>query len=163
MKDRDPSLPFLTFQQPMNTQTHIHMSDTLEGSGELAPDWKWKVKEDGWNPRPSVIASVERGLKGNLLISQITDSNGDPKQFTDYEYIIRVDDYWGQTKAERWTKLLELLGKTVYLVDVLHEDDGTDHSPSVRQMYFSEIGDITPVNTGLEVIYATIRLQDDTI
>ena len=146
----------------MTVQNHIHLSDTLGGSPENSPDIKWKVMADGWKPAPRVIASVENSLTGKLLISSIT-SGGEPVQLSDYEYTIRVDEYWGMTLAERQTALLGLLGKRVYLVDNQHVDDDEDHTDYVKQMYFESIRDIKPINTLLSTLFITVQLRDDTI
>jgi hypothetical protein len=122
----------------------------------------WKVKSDGWLPTPTVIQAHRRTITGRLAKHRLR-RDGQVVKLMDYKYIVRVSDYWGMTKLERWDALLDMLGQPVYLVDNLHCDEGIDHTPYVRQMYLSDISDIRNINVQLDPLYLTIELVDDSL
>ena len=146
----------------MDIQAHIHLSDALSGAPEYSPDWKWKVRVDGWLYEPNTVSEHKRTLTGVLKKHTMKTTGGDVIQFLDHRYIIRVDDYWGKTAEERLAKLVSLQNKDVYLVDIMHSvDDDQNHTGFVKQMYVASVFDVTPINPQLSPLYVGIQLIDD--
>lgn len=147
----------------MATQNHIHLSTTLSGAPENAPDITWKVREDGRQIIPNIVETHRRSLRGKLNKHRLRNSSGDILRFTDFKYIIRLSDYGGLTKEERWDALVAMQGEQVYLVDNIHANDGEDHTSDVRTMYLYIVSDIVQLDPLLNVEYATIELVDDSV
>jgi len=145
----------------MAIQDHIHLSSTVGGAPEFSPDMKWKVRVDGWMPTPEIISNHRRTLGGKLKKYVLSDVGGDPIQFMNFRYVVKVDDYDGFTLEQRYDALLAMQGKSVMLVDVRHVDDDQNHSGHVRTMYCSAVVDITPINPQQIPLYFGIELVDD--
>lgn len=146
----------------MDAESHIHLSTTLQVSGELAPDMKWKIRLDGWLPVPNIIGSQERTLDG-VLVKHRLRRLGEVVRLLDFKYIVKVDNYDGFTAQQRFDAILAMQGEEVYLVDVLHCNDGLVHTSYVRRMYMPAIADINIINPAMNPLYITIDLQDDTL
>lgn len=112
-------------------QNHIHISSTLEGSGEKAPDIKWLIHDR--KMMPTVFMTLRRTKRGNLRNNVILDT-GNPVQITNFQYELRIHSDETYTTAQREAFLLAMQGKKVYVVDSVHCNDGEDHTSFVKQM-----------------------------
>jgi hypothetical protein len=140
------------------TQNHIHLSLTLGGAPENAPDTKWKTLERVLIP--TLIGTVERTLSGHFRHYEVVDELGDPVRPLDHYYKLIVREEDGEDEEERLEKLLNMYGRIVYLVDHKHVDDGEDHTANVKTMYFSEMGEIIPVSVGVFRYEVEVTLID---
>lgn len=148
----------------MIMQHHIHLSDTLSGTPEFAPDIKWRVRDDGWRIEPLLIETHRRTITGRLKKHRLRKSDGTIARLTNYQYILKIDDFDGLTKQERFDKILSLHGEEVYLVDALHAaNDGEDHTAYVKQMYLNVVTDVQKINPIASTLYISIELQDDSL
>lgn len=143
-----------------DVQDHIHLSTTLDGAPENSPSIKWKVRD--WAPIPVVIADTRRTLTGILKKHRLT-RNGSVVHLVDYNYIVKVDDYWGVDFWTRYKTLIDMHGEQVYLVDNQHIADGEDHTPYVRTMYLNVVSKPEYLSTAIKPLYFTIELQDDSL
>ncbi len=141
----------------MPLQNHIHLDVNISDTGEKAPVRTWKIRER--NVVPSVVLSLQRTLTGHLRRHILSDA-GNPVSFRDYQYMIKVTASDTETVEEALDALIGMLGKVVYLVDIVHADNGSDHTGDIKTMVFEEIGDITPINTMLEWYYVAVTLRD---
>jgi len=144
----------------MTVQNHIHLSTTLQVSGEKAPDQSWKVHDRVL--QPLVFVSVRYSKRGNLL-PNVLQSGGSPLLKTNFQYEIRARDDGTYTAEQNAATLMAMIGKTVYLVDNVHCDDGQDHTAFVRTMFFSNEGISDGFKTdhlGLQFYFIRVNLLD---
>lgn len=124
----------------MATQPHCHLSSTLTGAPENAPDQTYKaVWPGGRRVLYEVPVVVKHGLTGKLHAHRLM-SGTTPVLLKSFELKLKV------TPAELAVLELEL-GNIVYFVDFVHGDDGADHTAYVRQLLFqsmSQDDDYTP-------------------
>lgn len=93
-------------------QNHIHLSKTVQQSGEKAPDMRWKTFER--LPVPVVIASIDRTLTGRLK-NHVLRNSGDIVKFTDFRYTIKVEETPQHSTEENLDLLLNMNGELVYI------------------------------------------------
>ena len=142
----------------MPTQNHIHLSLTIGGAPENAPDTKWKTLER--IPIPTLLGSVERTMSGHFRHFETRDEGGNPVRPVDMYYKVIVRDEYSDDVETRLDKLIAMLGEVVYLVDHKHADDGEDHTANIKTMHLTEIGEIVPVSVGLFRYEVEITLSD---
>ena len=138
-------------------QNHIHLSETVSGAPENAPDTIWTVTNR--TEIPNVVMTYERTLTGKLR-RHILREGGNPVQFYDYGYELKIYDYGGKTTEQRLAQIRSMAGKFVYLVDVPHPDDGQNHAAYVKTMLVNRVGDISPFTKSGQLYYVTIELVD---
>lgn len=137
-------------------QDHIHLSMTLGASPENAPDQKWAVTDRGHSS--NVLLEARRALKGTLRIHALTEG-GVPLQFHAYRYKVKVQGAGDRTIEQRMQDLSDMLGNQVYLCDVYHADDLTDHTSDVRLMGFVKMGAFNVFSPSLALYYVDIELE----
>lgn len=140
-------------------QNHIHIDTTVSGSGEKAPPQKWIVHDR--REIPVIFLNIKRTKTGKLRPNIILNA-GNPVEITNFQYELRVRND-GVHDAIYYKALVKsMLGKTVYLVDSEHCDDGVDHTAFVKTMFFSEISNdgFGVDHWGLEFYYCKIQLED---
>lgn len=140
----------------MPLQNHIHLSSTLQISGEKAPDLKWAVTDR--LEIPVKFMALRRSLSGVLRRHRLTD-NGGVVQLTNFKYTVKVQPDYGYTLEQRIAQLRSLDGRDVYLCDSFHIADGQDHTPSIRQMVLT-VGEFPPVGPGLQFFLVDVELTD---
>jgi len=138
-------------------RNHIHLSDSLGGTPEFAPNLKWPVADR--RERPEVFQSVKRSLTGVLFNHVLSDVNG-PLQFRNWRFVIVVRDYDGDTVWERAEILKGLNGKQVYFVDNYHTQDGATHAGDVLTMVLAHLGEFPQFNPDLIRFYVECELVD---
>ena len=139
----------------MAAQNHIHLSDTLGGAPENAPDAEYSVTKR--RPMYKGIVKFDRTLTGRLRVHALVDDTGDPIVFNSFQLQLLVSD----TELET---LRELIGETVYFVDNVHPDDGEDHTNYVRRVLLAQMGDIENYDPMLQHYRISIYLEDaDTV
>lgn len=147
----------------MPIQNHIHLSENPNGGEpEYAPSIKWKVQATGWSPAPELIGSVRRTLTGKLKVHHLTDGVN-PRRLMNWQYSIRVSDYWGLTRDERYEALLAMQGKKVYFIDHDHVNNDEDHRAYIRSVYVDAVASIENISPMLETLYFSVNLVDDSI
>jgi len=144
-------------------QDHLHLSTTIGIGPEYAPDIKWKVPLDGWMPVPNIIETHRRTLTGHLRKHRVRNG-ADVLRLEDGKYVLKIYEYDGMTADERLEALYAMLGETVYLIDNRHDAaDGADHQTEIKVMYMYAITDVRPATPGLNLMYVTVELRDDTL
>lgn len=130
-------------------QNHIHLDLTIGAAPENSPVLKWIVVFPFRTESANVFLSIERSLDGSAHLHVINNS-GTPILKRDYTYRLRLtSDEYG-TAEEQKELLFALLGKTVFLVDHFHANDGANHASSVKNMHFvqiSPVGGVTELMT----------------
>jgi hypothetical protein len=143
----------------MPIQNHIHLSMTLQPSGEKAPDIKWTTIEELLTPEITVSTTVT--LDGSLRKHKLM-RDGQQVKLLHGRYRLKVDDYGGLSLEQRLDALFEMQGEDVYLVDHRHVNDTEDHTPNVRKMFFVKLGDYDSIAKNvLTRYYLEIQLLDD--
>lgn len=138
-----------------NVQNHIHLSTTLTGSPEFAPDIKWKIKDR--KQTPAFYGELVPSLFGTRYAHVI--KNGDnPVVYLDYSYEMYLINDTDSTAIEKLNVLIGLLGRELYLVDTIHCDNGEDHTPFVHNAWFAEIGDVPTNQLLLDFFYVPIKI-----
>lgn len=107
-------------------QDHIHLDVAIGTAPENAPTLTWRARRE---LQPEILISLTRALNGKLQAQILADSSGNPVQFENFDYEILITG----GEAQRMT-LQALFGRTVYLVDHYHVDDGEDHTANIRTM-----------------------------
>lgn len=141
-------------------QNHIHLSTALGTSPENAPTIKWIIHDR--KKIPQVFLNLRRTKRGKLR-PNILLTGSTPIQITNFQYEIRIRNDGVNTTIQNEALLLGMLGKSVYLVDSEHCDDGVDHTTYVRPMFFSEIDGLNVDHWGLEFYFVKISLEDASI
>jgi hypothetical protein len=139
-------------------QNHIHLSDTLQTSGEFAPDVKWTASTR--EQVPEIIAAFKRTLTGKLQRHVLSDGSG-PVQFLNYIYTLKLEDDGIQTAQEKLELLLSWQGKRVYLVDHFHVSDGANHSGDVKTVVLEITEHIQSETPRQSLYYVPVVLTDD--
>lgn len=140
----------------VQAQKHIHLSLTLGGAPENAPDTKYSVYKR--TPVIAALLKIERGLTGQAHLHVLGDNAGDPIVFRNWRYQIKVDD------GDALNTLSGLLGRRCYLVDSYHPDDWEDHTSHVRQVILVGISEIEHFNPAtLSPYQVSIEVEDDSI
>jgi hypothetical protein len=142
----------------MPLQNHIHISTTLQTTGEKAPDLKWVITDR--LEIPLIFMSLRRALTGKLRKHRLTNQNG-IVQFSNLKYTLKVQSDFGYTLQERMAQLKAMNGEDVYLCDSFHAADGQDHSLDVRRMVLSRVGEFPPVGPGLQYFLVDVELESD--
>jgi hypothetical protein len=142
-----------------NVQDHVHLSTTLTGSPEFAPDMKWTVKDRDEN----IIfrAEIVDSLTGNIY-AHVIQKDGIPVVRSDYQYTIKIIGDNDHNTFYYESLLNSLAGKYVYMVDNYHEDDGEDHTDSIIQAFVSQIGPYPVDHYMLQFFYVPIYLNNMT-
>jgi hypothetical protein len=144
-----------------DVQNHIHLSMTIGGSPENAPNMKWKVRDDGRVEIPVFRAAIEEGLLGDVFAYAVKRA-GQVVRRTDFQYILKVDANETYTTEERKEFLKAMTGETVYLVDHYHVDDGEDHTAYIQTMFFESVGEFRSDVLSLEYYYVPVKLVNRT-
>jgi hypothetical protein len=139
-------------------QDHIHLALNLTGAPEYAPTLTWKTSDR--IEVPTVMMAVRRAINGKLRTHTLQQS-GNPVVFTGYKYIVRVEGDGTLTTRQRLDAMIAMLGKRVYVCDHYHPNDGQNHTPAVRQMVLTAIGDLKQFTTLLPRYYVEVELTDD--
>ena len=151
----------------MPVQHHIHLSPTLGSAPENAPDMKWKVRFDpGFERRDNVFLSLRRATDGTLVTDTLlTKSTGAVFRPRDYRYQLFVRDLGdGYTVDERLDLLASWVGKSIYLVDFNHPNNGADHSAAVKTLFFADKSpERSNGDPGLTFYFIDITLLDPTV
>lgn len=140
----------------MPLQNHIHLSTTLQSSGEKAPDLKWAVTDR--LEIPVKFMALKRSLTGALRKHLLVDLNG-AVHLTHFKYTVKVQNDYSYTLEQRISQLRAMDGQNVYLCDSFHVADGQDHTALVRAMVLS-IGEFPPVGPGLPFFLVDVELED---
>lgn len=136
---------------------HIHLSDTLGGSPEYSPTYKWKVRADGRAEIPVVNVEIEEGLYGDVF-PHVAQRSGTPVLRRDYAYILKIQGDGINTTEELKEILISLYGKVCYLVDNYHIADDSDHTPYVQSVLFQRLGEFRSDVVNLGFYFVPIRL-----
>lgn len=146
----------------MSVQNHIHLSKTIGGAPELAPDIKWKVSQKGYARILRGYSNVTFGLTGKLHQRVLLDSGGDPVVKTDFRYRLVMRDYDGLDYDDRLDALYDMINQVVYLVDYDHPDDGASHAAAVRTVFLAQVSPIQDDHPTFNFGYVDIELLDAT-
>ena len=147
-------------------QAHIHLAATLEASGEKAPIYQWTT-----TAREQVVVfdvNVRRSLSG-VPFAHVVQKQGVPVLHFDYIYSIRLegDADLGlpgtNTVWDYQDRLIALAARPIYLVDHRHCVDGLDHTPFVRPVMITKIGNLKDEHPLLRYFYAQVYLNDLTM
>lgn len=144
----------------MPIQNHIHLSTTLDAEPEFSPNMKWKVQATGWSPVPEIVGSVRRTITGKLKVHHLTDGIN-PEKLMNWDYSVRVSDYWEMSRDERYAALLNMQGKRAYLIDHDHPADSELHTDYIRPVYVDVVSGIETLTPMLDVLFFNIKLVDD--
>lgn len=139
------------------TQNHIHLSTTLGGYPEFAPDITWKVIDR--LEVPTVFVSLKRTLTGRLRAHRLR-VNGEVVQLSSMNYTVVVQPAGEQGTEERLNDLKAMQGHPVYLVDNVHCDDGLDHTPYIRPMFLARVAEPVMFDKMLFRYHVDIELED---
>lgn len=141
-------------------QNHIHLSDVLGTTPENAPTYKWVVNDR--NRIPVVPLSLKRSKTFKLFPNVLRDGiTTDPINLTNFRYRIRIQGSDADNTQTLIDTLQSWLGETLYLVDVVHPNDGEDHTTAIRPMILSAIPDgFKTDDWGLYRYFVTIELED---
>ena len=134
----------------MSVQDHCHISDTLGGAPENAPNKTYRAFQR--DDQPTIFIAVERNLAGGLM-THVLASSGTPIQKANFEYILHVN----------LTELAELkgfLGKQVYFVDHDHCADGQDHTSYVKQGVLTALSNIRNRDPMLQSNMVRVRFEE---
>lgn len=142
-----------------HVQNHIHLSDALQGSGEKAPTYSWVVNDR--SKIPVVPLSLKRSKTFKLYPNVLRDDSSDIINLTNFRYKIKVQG----TDADNTQSLIDMIqswiGKTLYLVDSFHVNDGSDHTGNVRSMVLADIPEgFKTDDFGLFRYFITVELED---
>lgn len=145
----------------MDVQNHIHLSTALGSGPENAPTIKWIIHDR--QKIPQVFLNLRRTKRGKLRPNILLDGDGNPLAITNFQYEIRIRNDGVNTTIQNEAILLGMLGKSVYVVDSEHCDDGLDHTAYVRPMFFTAIEGLNVDHWGLEFYFVKITLEDASI
>lgn len=140
----------------MALQNHIHLSKTVSGSGEKAPNLKWVITDR--LDMPQKFMGLKRTLTGKLKKHVLTDESG-VVRLTNYKLTVKVQADYGYTLDQRIAQIKAMNGETVYFCDVFHAADNADHTSDNKTMVAS-IGDFSPVGPGLPFFLVDVELTD---
>ena len=145
---------------PIGTRDHIHLAETLGGSPEFAPIYKWKIKER--EEVPVVFINVQYTLRARLRVHRGLDENGNVVQLTNFLYRVKLIETGNDSVLVLKDRLKGLLGKPLYLCDSYHNADGEDHTPSIKEVYMTAMGGLKNDfdATGLRFYFVEIQLTD---
>lgn len=141
-------------------QSHIHIAPILGPAPEYAPVYLWKTINRV--EIPTVFMTLKRTLNGRLRPHVLSDTQAQPRRFTNLLYTLKIGDSTLSTQDVRnaLDALSGMLGQRVYVVDHYHGDAGTDHRPYTRPYLLAQIGEITPVASGLPFYLVDVTLED---
>ncbi len=143
----------------LSIQDHIHIATTLTSGPEYAPFYKWHTTDRSLST--VTMASIKRGLTGHLHTHVLT-SGGVPIIFTPINFVVKVGTNGDVDGAESDAYILRsFLDKSVYFVDNKHVADGVDHTPYVKTMVVSTVGDLKLFNPDLSIYFINITLEDN--
>lgn len=140
-----------------NLRNHIHLSETLQTTGEKAPDLKWVITDR--LDIPVRFMSLKRTIGGKLKAHRLY-RNGQLVQLTNFKYTIRVEEGYGYTLEQRVAQLKALDGKSVYLCDIVHPADGADHSSAIKPYIVARVSEFPPIGPGLQYFNVDVELED---
>jgi hypothetical protein len=138
---------------------HIHLSTTIQATGEKAPDLKWKVRMPGHHEIPAVFMALRRTTSGALKRHSLT-SGGNIVQLVNFKLTIKVQADYTYTTVERKAQLEALQGKQAYFCDNYHAADGADHTADIRTVVVSKVGDFVAEDSLLQHYYVDVELED---
>lgn len=141
-------------------QNHIHLSSTVDVSGEKAPNIKWPIHDR--KQIPIVFANLRRSKRGNAR-QNILNTVGVPIQIFNWQYQIRVAASGSDSVDTRLAYLLAMQGKLVYLVDSIHCVDTEDHTSFIQSMYLDLPDGLKTDHYGLQFYYVTVNLESAAI
>lgn len=144
----------------MPMQNHLHLSQTLGGSPENAPDLKWPAYDR--LPVPYVNLNMRRAQNGVLHVNDLQRS-GNTVQLLNFNYVLALRDYDGVDLTTRFAYLQAMQGQAVYLVDHEHADNGDDHTSDVRLMVLEYVGPYEKIDTALTHYRVEIKLIDHSL
>lgn len=123
----------------MAVQNHIHLDSVLSAAPEYAPVQTWRVLQR--KPISIVQAQVRRGLGGRPF-AHVVQSAGVPVRTLDFQYKLKLADSDAITALEQLDNLMALQGKSIYLVDNVHNANGADHTFYLRHVQFTQLDGI---------------------
>lgn len=141
-------------------QNHIHLDTSIGGAPENAPTQTWSVFERA--VIPVKVSGYVRGITGQLR-NNVLMSSGEIVQLRDYGYVVKVQAEGVYTAQEMLETLLSMDGKTVYLVDNYHPDDGEDHTSDVRTMRMTTTGVPEAINAAQQYYTVQVELTDNSL
>jgi len=131
---------------------HIHLSATIGGAPENAPNQTFTVTER--QPRDVAYFSVNRGLTGKLIVGGLS-SAGTPIVFTDFDLRLKVS-------RSEYESLRAMHKRLVYFVDNLHPEDGADHTTSVKSVFVDDVQIVdTLKKADLDLFIVRVMLVDN--
>jgi hypothetical protein len=139
-------------------QGHLHLDTSVNLGGEKAPPTKWVAIQRA--EVPVVFINVRRTKKAHLKNHVLTSDGSTPVLLQNMRYRLKIRAEGADTTQDRRLKLLSMYGKTVYLVDHMHCVDGQDHTPYVRTMVLSKVGEFPVDHPTLDFYYVDIELED---
>lgn len=142
----------------MAVQNHIHLATTLGIAPELAPAFEWRITER--EVEQIGFVTIETTQNGRTKFYVLQESSV-PVKLENFVYKIVIDEEFGYTQQERWLQLKAMCYKVVYLVDTQHEDNGVNHTPSVKSMFMSQIGTPERIEPSLKREYVEVQLMDN--
>ncbi len=143
-----------------STQNHIHLSLELGNTPEFAPSITWHLKSGTRRDIPRIFVALDESIDGTLQAHVLTDGFG-PVRRRDFKGQLIVAATETQTIEERLDSLIEMFGQPVKFCDVIHVADGQDHTYNIREMFFSQMGDVSDFEPSLLRFYVDIFLQDN--
>jgi len=141
-------------------QNHIHLSRTIQTTGDMAPAQSWLAEDR--RDIPHVVLGLRRTLQGPLRKASLW-VEGNPLQLNDYRFILKVRGSDTVETGRLVDQLKAMQGHTVYFCDNYHPNDGDDHTSAIKRMVLSRIGRLQHYNVALAEFRVEIELSDDTI
>lgn len=144
----------------MANQNHIHLSSTVAGAPEHAPDKKWAITRR--IEIPDVVMSINRTLNGKLRAHVLSNGSG-PIQFVNFTLTVKVDARDGDTLDQRVAILKAMHGKVVTFTDLNHPNDGANHV-IYNKSVFCQVGEFEKVadqDPALQFFYVDVQLTDN--
>jgi len=147
-------------------QDHIHLAESLGGAPENAPIYQWVVSKRSQIPVFDI--NVQRSLDGTPF-AYVVKKGGTPVQHQDFSYTVRLEGdadrgvAGSNTVWDYQDRLLDLIGKRLYLVDNRHPANGLDHTAFIRPVMISRVGDIQDEHPLLRYFYVQVYLADITV
>ncbi|PJF45114.1 MAG: hypothetical protein CUN55_00560 [Phototrophicales bacterium] len=142
-------------------QDHIHLSPSIGGSPEFAPDTKYVLYSR--SRVPSFQGTVKRTITGLLRVHTQKDPTllSSPIKPVNFEIEIKLTDNGSKTAYEQYLDLEALLAeKILFFVENYHPDDGEDHTNFIKKVYATSVGPFRSFGPGFVSGTVPITLVD---
>jgi hypothetical protein len=138
-------------------QPHIHLGISKTSAPENAPLYALQVNTP--RPKSEVYLSFEHSLDGYPHLHVLTDTNGIPMNFIDYQYDVISHPSTGYG-YDVFLEISKYLGQPVWFVDNFHCPDGADHTPYIKNYVLVGIEFLYEVNPNMSAVAFRVVLKD---